>query len=67
MALVEVQQIVRQELTVQVLEVTEVTVQVEEVECTFAGGRLTAHQMHRPPPPDQSADQEPAAPLPSSP
>jgi hypothetical protein len=37
------------------------------VECTFAGGRLTAHQMHRPPPPDQSADQEPAAPLPPPP
>jgi hypothetical protein len=33
------------------------------VECTFKGGRLSAHQMHRPPPPDQSADQEPAAPL----
>jgi hypothetical protein len=37
------------------------------VECTFAGGRLTAHQMHRPPPPDQSADQAPAAPLPPPP
>ena len=37
------------------------------VECTFYGGRLSAHQMHRPPPPDQSANPEPAAPLPPPP
>ena len=37
------------------------------VECTFVGGRLSTHRMHRPPPPDQSADQEPAAPLPPPP
>lgn len=37
------------------------------VECTFNGGRLSAHQMHRPPAADQSADQQPAETLPPPP
>ena len=37
------------------------------VECTFNGGRLSAHRMHRPPPADQSADPQPAEALPPPP